>query len=455
MPTTRSSTAAGRSPQNDPLAGFIALDDDVAVARRIIANHSLNATSALNATAPSDRSVSTLSERSASLTPSTTPSVYQVAPTPPTTSRSEAKSTTIGTDHQQSLVNEDTLSKLVSSLGKIAVNDSAFNPRPFSGIGRDADLALRWLDQYEKYTAFRSISGAERLQLFKLLMTDQASDWLRALPSTTTDDYDTLIKEFRKRHQLSQVDIWQRTIAIWSAQQASTESADDFINTMQSRARAIKLPDNQLCSAILQGLRPATQLYVLQSKANTLDGIREAARVTEAAEAAQRRRPTTDQSVIPVNIWDNEAISALHNPPSQDAERRRVQFAPPGSTTNVRPVPRGNQHPSELNRGPPPACAWEERQGPPTLSDRWAAQENRQRTEHADPRPRPPINNYNNNNILGTCRNCGRAREDSRHNCPAARMACFRCGREGHISRMCRSQPQNSRFNNGGRYSRP
>ena len=84
------------------------------------------------------------------------------------------------------------------ALARIAVNDSALTPKPFRGNDGDAEKTEQWLDYFTTYTNFRDIHGNSRLQLLKLLLTDQAADWLRSLEHDQVDDYDTLVRLFRR-----------------------------------------------------------------------------------------------------------------------------------------------------------------------------------------------------------------------------------------------------------------
>ena len=60
-------------------------------------------------------------------------------------------------------------------------------PPMFSGASRvDADA---WLHRFVQYAEYKRLGDGQRLQLFKLLMTDAAADWLRALPDEATRDF--------------------------------------------------------------------------------------------------------------------------------------------------------------------------------------------------------------------------------------------------------------------------
>ena len=71
-------------------------------------------------------------------------------------------------------------------------------------------MAERCWEHFDTYTNFRKIQCTDKLELFKLLMTDQASDWLRSLPDDIKQNFELLLQEFKKRHALSRVDKWKK-----------------------------------------------------------------------------------------------------------------------------------------------------------------------------------------------------------------------------------------------------
>ena len=109
---------------------------------------------------------------------------------------------------------EPTVKGLLTSFSKLSVNDASFTPKPFRGGCRDAGAAEKLLRYFDNYTAFRSITGEAKKQLFCLLMADTEADWLRALPETVTCNLENIITEFRKRHALTQVDVLARTVGL-------------------------------------------------------------------------------------------------------------------------------------------------------------------------------------------------------------------------------------------------
>jgi len=97
----------------------------------------------------------------------------------------------------------------------LAVNDTAFTPKPFHGNFKDAEKTEQWLTYFDSYTEFREIEGRPKLRLFKLLMSEQAAEWLRSLPEDVVSDYDELIRAFRTRFALTSIDRLKKATAVW------------------------------------------------------------------------------------------------------------------------------------------------------------------------------------------------------------------------------------------------
>jgi hypothetical protein len=55
---------------------------------------------------------------------------------------------------------------------------SSLAPKPFGGATTETDNAERWLLYLKKYIDYRHLREDEALALFKLLLVDQAQDWL-------------------------------------------------------------------------------------------------------------------------------------------------------------------------------------------------------------------------------------------------------------------------------------
>jgi hypothetical protein len=191
--------------------------------------------------------------------------------------------------------------KLFQTLGHLSISDAAFALQPFTGSSHCGDQAEKWLEQFSRYVAFKKLNEDDQLQLFHLLMKDQAADWLTSLPRFRKDDIHVLKDEFMKRHQMTRVEKWKQTADIWRRRQGPTEPVDDYIAAMQTAARRVKMSQSSLADAIIQGLRPEIRLHVLHAGSETLEQILEAARISEAAHSANIGQATsTDKLAVKV-----------------------------------------------------------------------------------------------------------------------------------------------------------
>jgi hypothetical protein len=360
---------------------------------------------------------------------------------------------------------EPSMKDIIMSFSKMSVSDSAFTPKPFRGGTRDAAAAEKWLRYFDNYTAFRGIEGDAKRQLFFLLMTDSEADWVRALPESTTADLNKLIEEFRKRHALTQVDVWARTVGLWERSQGQEESCDDYIAHMQLAAASIHLPEDQLCHIILKGLRDDTQMFCLQSGAgSSLEDIKKAARISEAAQAARRARtkeaakfvaaPTAGVLTIRSDNQRDGAtarqvtFNEAKNRDAGDQEQRRSSWKSTSSPTKTQT---GGDHDTDRREN-----NWSSRSN--SRNRRWnEGDDNEARPEvtQRDDKKRNDFRSDRNNQSSNgggfrgnvDCRNCGRSHKFGRSHCYAGDLECFRCKKVGHLSRFCRSAYNNTSFN--------
>ena len=94
------------------------------------------------------------------------------------------------------------LRSAVAALQTLAVSDAHFTPRPFKGTPSDAENVKQWLHYFYNYCQFRQIIGEPRLQLFKLLVQDNAADWMRTLPRDVVSSMETLLAAFKARYKV-------------------------------------------------------------------------------------------------------------------------------------------------------------------------------------------------------------------------------------------------------------
>ena len=164
----------------------------------------------------------------------------------------------------------------------VSVSDILHMVKPFTGV----ENAERWLQTFELYANFKNLLEIEKLGLFKLMMTEQASDWLTALPEVTTVSFSALVSAFKKRYDLSEAAKWKAEKDIWGRVQGKTESVDDYVTSMQLMANKVSMPAGTLKKAIIQGLQPELRLFVLNANAKDIQELLTVARTCEAARSA-------------------------------------------------------------------------------------------------------------------------------------------------------------------------
>jgi len=93
-------------------------------------------------------------------------------------------------------------------------SDASYAPPSFSGSKtQDAD---RWLRRFEYYVQFRQLSDKAALQLFKLLLTEAAADWLESVPDRQKLTTKLLTHAFKERFASSDIFRWQQASAIFA-----------------------------------------------------------------------------------------------------------------------------------------------------------------------------------------------------------------------------------------------
>jgi len=123
---------------------------------------------------------------------------------------------------------------MASSPTHLSVSDGDLKPKPFKGTETDTEKTEQWLEYFHTYAAFRQVTGPARLQLFRLLLVDQAAEWWRSLPDDVVRDFDRLVDAFRRRYYLADVKPWKKATTIWQRDQKADESVAAYITAVQN-----------------------------------------------------------------------------------------------------------------------------------------------------------------------------------------------------------------------------
>jgi len=356
-------------------------------------------------------------------------------------------------------------------------SDASFAPPPFKGL--PSEDAERWLRRFTYYVEYRKLSDDEALQLFKLLLSDTAADWLESLDDTDKRSLRSISKCFIERFESSEVNRWKQASKIFTRQQGPNESVDIFITDVLNLAKRVPIDDQKIIRfALLKGFKPAIRQHVLQSSAETLDATVKAARIAEAA-AAHGPPEATDITGLAKDVRDLLAAVADMKTKTRSPSTERLAYTDAGATSSTsrsnsprrvsftdrphRPEIRPAQSSSVYRRpvvNTPMSWEWpddeprydrDRRPAPPSFSRRPEMPPNTWRRSRPSswmpPQPRSPSSTFSaNHNSSGqsqryssVCLNCGR--QHGSNGCFARGLQCFQCGRFNHFRVMCRSAP--------------
>jgi len=340
------------------------------------------------------------------------------------------------TDMQVNTRNTDNINELLQKISTLSVGDNALTPKPFTGVKTDGDAVERWLDYFEQYSSFRHLDECTKLQLFKLLLAEQAADWLKTLEDNVSSDYQRLITAFKSRYALTDLQKWRKASSMWERDQKTCESVDTFITDIKRAAKQIPITDQNLVRfAVLKGLRPAIRLHVLQSKATTLNDVIDAARVAEAALDATK--DVTDNTVSELTKQIAGLIDQLNQQPREQP-------------TNMNELSSSQQSQWETVDAIANQSSRDRMERPPMRnSDNNASRTvyNRQQTFVNEPIQQPAYHTDNMRQYKRSahhtieqrlCSKCGTQHYPGQ--CIAYGAHCYNCGKVNHFSRCCRAR---------------
>lgn len=319
------------------------------------------------------------------------------------------------------------------------VSDTVIAPRPFTGNNFDSDSAENWLNYYERYADYRSLSDADRSRLFCMLMRDTAADWLSTLSARVTQSYDCLKNEFKQTFFKSDQLKWQDASKLFNEHMKPSEKVDEYVTRIKRAARHLNISEELLNFAVISGLTPTIRTHVLSQGLKGLNETIKAAKIAECSltsdptaalllEALQTNKQLVDKQtedlrslakqvaglqadVIDPSVYssNNHPQHTLINQPLHSQPQPRMQHRLPRFTSqrhqrlNFPFHPRSNQSYTPQQPHPPTYRL-------PSPSAQYSQQE---------------------------CGNCGRYHPTGQ--CPAVGQVCFNCFKIGHFKGFCRS----------------
>jgi hypothetical protein len=127
----------------------------------------------------------------------------------------------------------------MSTTDRPRLPEASLTPKAFGGSAAEIDNAERWLRYLNHYVQYRNLRDDEALTLFKLLLTDQAQDWLHALPDDQADSFHRLQEAFMSRYTPNPLQRYQKASHMWSRMQQDNESVDSYFTAIKSAANQI------------------------------------------------------------------------------------------------------------------------------------------------------------------------------------------------------------------------
>lgn len=340
------------------------------------------------------------------------------------------------------------LERLNQRFNQLTTGDSSLAPSRFSGSKRDIENVDTWLRYFQNYITFRNMTEHEALNLFRLLMTDLAAEWMANQPSRVLSDFTRMMDAFTERFALNRMQKVQKAVDVWHRTQQPGESVDAYISDVRKLARQGGLADEQqISTAIIRGLKLNIRLHVLtHCKDGALNEIIDAARTAEAALALAP--DSTDQAVTELSKTVAILVEKLAAKESASTSNQT------STTTTVTPTP--TPHISAMSERQYQDGYYQHQQQRPQqqrqYNDRRFGQNQRQRGgilqrggRQQRPFSVPPQQTGSYRpayNAERSCGNCGR--QHTQGICAARGNQCYACGKYGHFARCCRSSPPNN-----------
>jgi len=287
-----------------------------------------------------------------------------------------------------------------------------------------------WLRHFLNYCAYKDYTEAKKLNLFKLLLTGSAAIWLETLPSDITDSWGNLQTAFLTRYSTPELMRFKSARDWLNRKQGPSESADDFVASMQRLAKSIGADDQMTRFAILNGLRPEIATYVIQRQPTNVKELLDAARIGEMCVIKPETDSTVTTQIAQVQDQLRQLTAKLETSRASTVMSVEQRLRAP-SSKRVHLVD-GRTARYDTRDCSPRRYVHDYRHDYRHDQD---YDNNRQpnvfvRSSSHEAQPREQ------------CSKCGLRVHHSLHDCPAINKECFKCARMGHLARVCTSDRQ-------------
>ena len=112
----------------------------------------------------------------------------------------------------------------------------------------------RWWKRLDHYSSFKAYEDVQFLAAFPLFPKDNELNWYEGLPQDTRRNKNELKQASITRYGPTQNQAWSKVAAIFQRKELPSENVQDFISNLQHEGNPVKLPEEQIKQAILNGL---------------------------------------------------------------------------------------------------------------------------------------------------------------------------------------------------------
>ena len=286
-------------------------------------------------------------------------------------------------------------------------------PGPGSFFGDDTQDPRDWIKTFQSWSNIKNFSEGTKIEIFKMLMKVNAARWIDTLQSSESDTFDHLKAAFFKR--FIENDEWTDFIKMGQLRQESQEPVIAYLERALVLAKRVQLPEKHEIRALIQGLKPEIQTFVIQQKVVSYNALKEAALL---AEKSLRPMSSTDDVISAFRHREKAIRNNQHVVPDT------VQSVSPPTVTPLQTTENGQ--PLQSTR--PQRTRYTSNQSPRQFPSQGAQQ------------PRTTWNRPNRQPLTsGEQQQCYRClKNHSPKNCSFVHSRCFYCGVTGHIKAACK-----------------
>lgn len=283
------------------------------------------------------------------------------------------------------------------------------------------------------YVTYQELRDAKPLQLFVVLMTGAACEWLESLADTNKDTLAHLQTAFIERYQTPEIVKCKSARDIFFRRQQNLESVDDIVCSMLRLARVFDMDIREQMYTIMSGLKPHIAAYITQKKPKDIQELTEHAHVAELTCPSNSVLSTETVQTLLSDLQleikrlssklDTSSASVMAGPTrSTTPEGRRLLFdttrrASSPMRTYESTTPRRDDIPSRMAREATQIAAQRYEAGGPAIGQQSAT-----------------------TTTPGCHQRCGSRYCTNPLYCQFINMTCYYCQKVGHVQRVCRQR---------------